>query len=202
LHRIESGGADGGDQAGDEAHGGQDGARYDQSRHGHGQVDIALPGSVLEKWPQQRQGTNQFHQRCGENKAQQATRQRQHQSFKQDLHEDVPPPCADSFQDTDLARPFCDGHQHDVDHAHGPDAERKGPDNGQQDLQAETQVGDDGQELIPLDDLYRPQVLHVKAVSAGEGGPEVGGDPIPELIADGPQYDVIQVTRIGQAGER
>jgi len=41
-----------------------------------------------------------------------------------------------------------------------------------------------------------PRVLHVEVVSAGEGGPNVGGDPIPELIAGGPQHDVIQVMSV------
>ena len=41
-----------------EADGGQDGTRDDQSGKGHRQLDIALTGSVLEEWPQQRQRTD------------------------------------------------------------------------------------------------------------------------------------------------
>jgi hypothetical protein len=91
----------------------------------------------------------------------------------------MPPPRAQGLEHADFARPFGDGHQHDVHHAHRADAQGERADDEQQHLEADPHARDQHPEFIPVQDGHRPLIAFAKMVCPGQRRAQAGDELVP-----------------------
>ena len=150
---MQVGGAEGGHPSAEQTDDQEDDGGDSNGAQRDNKVDVTFSRGVFVKRSVEWQRADGGGQSIGEKYPQNPTRKCQNESFRHELHLNVPAPCSQRAPQADLTDALIDGHQHDVHQADAADSQSQCSHKGEERLKADGDAINDGAELLAAEHL-------------------------------------------------